>query len=140
MTVGLCFVENEGDGEQELAAPEQLATMGCAVKVHHVHHEDDKVQFIAQGVRRFRIDHWLSRKPPYLVEVTYPDEPVEDREQVKAYTLAIISSIKELLRTNPLYGEEVKHYLSRFGVDDSSPCGLRAPPLPVPVAMTCRMS
>jgi len=121
MTVGLCFVENEGDGEQELAAPEQLATMGCAVKVHHVHHEDDKVQFIAQGVRRFRIDHWLSRKPPYLVEVTYPDEPVEDREQVKAYTLAIISSIKELLRTNPLYGEEVKHYLSRFGVDDSSP-------------------
>ena len=121
MTVGLCFVENEGDEEQDLAAPEQLATMGCAVKVHHVHHEDGKVQFIAQGIRRFRIDHWLSRKPPYLVEVSYPDEPVEDHEQVKAYTLAIISSIKELLRTNPLYGEEVKHYLSRFGPDDSSP-------------------
>ncbi|TDT43560.1 ATP dependent PIM1 peptidase [Halospina denitrificans] len=121
MTVGLCFVENESDEEQDLAAPEQLATMGCAVKVHHVHREDDKIQFIAQGIRRFRIDHWLSRKPPYLVEVSYPDEPVEDHEQVKAYTLAIISSIKELLRTNPLYGEEVKHYLSRFGADDSSP-------------------
>ncbi|WP_077529442.1 endopeptidase La [Vreelandella utahensis] len=124
MTVGLCFVENEAGesgNDEDLPAPEQLATMGCAVRVHHVHREDGKVQFIAQGIRRFRIDHWLRREPPYLAEVSYPEEPAEDHEQVKAYTLAIISSIKELLRTNPLYGEEVKHYLSRFGPDDSSP-------------------
>ena len=122
--VGLCYVENEGDAEneeEELAAPEQMATMGCAVKVHQVHRDEGKVQFISQGIRRFKIERWLSRKPPYLVEVSYPEEPIEDREQVKAYTLAIISAIKELLRSNPLYGEEVKHYLSRFGPDDSSP-------------------
>lgn len=124
MAVGLCFIENEGDHSEDtddVPAPEQLATMGCAVRVHHVHHEDGKVQFIAQGIRRFRIDHWLRREPPYLAEVSYPDEPSEEPEQIKAYTLAIINSIKELLRTNPLYGEEVKNYLSRFGPDDSSP-------------------
>ncbi|HBC34570.1 MAG TPA: endopeptidase La, partial [Marinobacter adhaerens] len=57
----------------------------------------------------------------YLVEVEYPAEPEEEADELKAYTLAIISAIKELLRTNPLYGEEVKQYLSRFGPDDSSP-------------------
>ena len=121
-TVGLCFVENlDEDDEGNLPDPEQLATMGCAVKVHNVHRDEGKVQFIAQGIRRFRVDHWLRRTPPYLAEVSYPDEPPEKRDELKAYTLSIISSIKELLRTNPLYGEEVKHYLSRFGPDDSSP-------------------
>ena len=123
MTVGLCFVQHNNPelGEDDPPAPDQLATMGCAVRVHKTHREEGTIQFIAQGVRRFRIEHWLRRTPPYLAEVSYPEEPTEDREQLKAYTLAIISSIKELLRTNPLYGEEVKHYLSRFGPEDSSP-------------------
>ncbi|MDX1587928.1 MAG: endopeptidase La [Oleiphilaceae bacterium] len=125
LAVGLCFVENAEDSDQDnndtLPEPEQLATMGCAVRVHNIKRDKGKVQFIAQGLRRFRIRHWLRRTPPYLAEVSYPDEPAEPREELKAYTLAIISSVKELLRTNPLYGEEVKHYLSRFGPDDSSP-------------------
>lgn len=72
-------------------------------------------------MQRFRIVQWLRRRPPYLVEVEYPEEPEEPADELKAYTLAIIAAIKELLRTNPLYGEEVKQYLSRFGPEDSSP-------------------
>ncbi len=118
--MGICFVEEE-DAEAGVPASEQLETVGCAVRVHHAQNESGKVQFIAQGLQRFRIVQWLRRKPPYLVEVEYPAEPEEEADELKAYTLAIISAIKELLRTNPLYGEEVKQYLSRFGPDDSSP-------------------
>ena len=118
--MGICFVEEE-DAEAGVPASEQLEATGCAVRVHHAQNEGGKVQFIAQGLQRFRIVQWLRRKPPYLVEVEYPSEPEENADELKAYTLAIISSIKELLRTNPLYGEEVKQYLSRFGPDDSSP-------------------
>ncbi|MDY6815314.1 MAG: endopeptidase La [Pseudomonadota bacterium] len=118
--LGICYVE-EHDAEQGIPASEQLEAIGCAVRVHHAQKESGKVQFIAQGLQRFRIVQWLRRKPPYLVEVEYPGEPEEDADELKAYTLAIISAIKELLRTNPLYGEEVKQYLSRFGPDDSSP-------------------
>lgn len=118
--MGICFVE-EPDAEEGVPASEQLETIGCAVRVHHAQNDSGKVQFIAQGLQRFRIVQWLRRKPPYLVEVEYPAEPEEDADELKAYTLAIISAIKELLRTNPLYGEEVKQYLSRFGPDDSSP-------------------
>ena len=99
--------------------------MGCAVRVHQAQNESGKVQFIAQGLQRFRIVQWLRRRPPYLVEVEYPQEPEEPADELKAYTQAIISAIKELLRTNPLYGEEVKQYLSRFGPDDSSPLQIR---------------
>ncbi|BES72984.1 endopeptidase La [Marinobacter nanhaiticus D15-8W] len=117
--LGLCFV----DSDEEMSVPESddLEIMGCAVRVHQTQRESGKIQFIAQGLQRFRIVQWLRRKPPYLVEVSYPQEPEEEADELKAYTLAIISAIKDLLRTNPLYGEEVKQYLSRFGPDDSSP-------------------
>jgi len=118
--LGICFVNNP-DSNQDIPDSEELETIGCAVRIHHAQHEDGKVQFIAQGLQRIRIAQWLRRKPPYLVEVEYPTEPEENPDELKAYTLAIISAIKELLRTNPLYGEEVKQYLSRFGPDDSSP-------------------
>ena len=118
--LGVCFVD-EPETETGVPASDELETMGCAVRVHHAQSEGGKVQFIAQGLQRFRIVQWLRRRPPYLVEVEYPEEPEEPADELKAYTLAIISAIKELLRTNPLYGEEVKQYLSRFGPDDSSP-------------------
>lgn len=118
--MGICFV-NDPDPERTIPASEELESIGCAVRVHHAQQESGKVQFIAQGLTRFRITQWLRRKPPYLVEVDYPDEPEEPSDELKAYTLAIISAIKELLRSNPLYGEDVKQYLSRFGPDDSSP-------------------
>ncbi|WP_226595847.1 endopeptidase La [Marinobacter nauticus] len=118
--LGICFVENP-EAENGIPESEDLETIGCAVRVHQAQNESGKVQFIAQGLQRFRIVQWLRRRPPYLVEVEYPQEPEEPADELKAYTLAIISAIKELLRTNPLYGEEVKQYLSRFGPDDSSP-------------------
>ncbi|GGC61805.1 endopeptidase La [Marinobacter halophilus] len=118
--LGICFVE---DPESESGIPDSkaLETMGCAVRVHQAQNESGKVQFIAQGLQRFKIVQWLRRRPPYLVEVEYPEEPEEPTAELKAYTLAIIGAIKELLRTNPLYGEDVKQYLSRFGPEDSSP-------------------
>lgn len=118
--LGICFVDDH-PSEQSIPESDELETIGCAVRVHHAQSKDGNVQFIAQGLQRFRIAQWLRRKPPYLVEVEYPREPEEDADETKAYTLAIISAIKELLRTNPLYGEEVKQYLSRFGPEDSSP-------------------
>ncbi|MCH8499432.1 MAG: endopeptidase La [Marinobacter sp.] len=118
--LGLCFVNNP-DEASAVPSSDELETIGCAVRIHHAQQEGGKIQFIAQGLQRIRIVQWLRRRPPYLVEVEYPSEPDEPADELKAYTLAIISAIKELLRTNPLYGEEVKQYLSRFGPDDSSP-------------------
>jgi len=61
--LGICFVENP-DAENGIPESEDLETMGCAVRVHQAQNESGKVQFIAQGLQRFRIVQWLRRRPP----------------------------------------------------------------------------
>ncbi|WP_338745036.1 endopeptidase La [Pseudomonas putida] len=99
-----------------------LPQYGTLVKVHHASRENGKLQFVAQGLTRVRIRNWLKHhRPPYLVEVEYPRQPAEPTDEVKAYGMALINAIKELLPLNPLYSEELKNYLNRFSPNDPSP-------------------
>ncbi|WP_223570952.1 endopeptidase La [Pseudomonas sp. BF-R-26] len=99
-----------------------LPEYGTLVKVHHASRENGKLQFVAQGLTRVRIKTWLKHhRPPYLVEVEYPHQPTEPTDEVKAYGMALINAIKELLPLNPLYSEELKNYLNRFSPNDPSP-------------------
>ncbi len=117
--VGVAYVGDAGSGELE---PTDFPEIGTAVKVHKIQGEDQQIQFIAQGMRRFRIVRWLSKKPPYLVEVSYPKEPIDaEDEEARAYAMAMINGIKELVPINPLYGEELKQYLNRFSPNEPSP-------------------
>jgi len=118
--VSLFFVDGPLPANGELDF-DRLPETGCAVKIHHAVKEDGKIQFIAQGLTRVRITQWLSRKPPYLVEVEYPKAPSDERDEVRAYAMALINAIKELLPLNPLYSEELKNYLNRFSPNQPSP-------------------
>ena len=114
------FVDTPPDehGEFDL---DSLPEHGTLVRVHHVSEEGGKLQFVAQGLTRVRIRGWLSRRGPYLAEVEYPQAPNDPRDEVKAYGMALINAIKELLPLNPLYSEELKNYLNRFSPNDPSP-------------------
>lgn len=102
--------------------PEAISAVGCVARVHRVQESDDKVQFIAQGIRRFRITEWIKRTPPYLVRVAYFKPPVIEQEsQIRAYAMSIINIIKELMQLNPLYNEELKQYLNYFNPNDPGP-------------------
>ena len=104
-----------------LLLADRFSRMGCVVRVHNVVRGEDKVQFIAQGIRRVWIHQWLHRQPPLLASVTYPSPREEDAQEVKAYAIAIIDSIKELVSINPLYSEELRNYLDRFSPNEPSP-------------------
>gem|GEM_PF-2135647 len=116
--VGLVMVET---ADQNKAGPEDFVEIGSVVRMHHPMKEDGTIQFIAEGVQRFRIVKWLTRKPPFKVQVEYPMPPEEDAKELKAYGNAIIGMIKDLLPLNPLYGEELKTHLERFSPSDPSP-------------------
>lgn len=100
---------------------EQLPLTGTVVRVHQVRERDGAIHFIAEGQRRVQVRSWLARKPPYLMEVSYPSEPEEQESEVRAYAMALIGAIKELLPINPLYSEELKQYLNRFSPNEPSP-------------------
>ncbi|TBV07829.1 endopeptidase La [Phytopseudomonas dryadis] len=99
-----------------------LPEHGTVVRIHHISRDDGKLQFVAQGLNRVRIRGWLKHhRPPYLAEVDYPRNANDSRDEVKAYGMALINVIKELLPLNPLYNEELKNYLNRFSPNDPSP-------------------
>jgi ATP-dependent Lon protease len=115
--VGLVAVR--GDVSDD-ARPEDFYSVGTLVRMHHPMHSDGKIQFIAEGVTRFKIAEWVSGKPPFVARVEYPSQPRQNStsEEVKAYALAIINAIKDLLPLNPLYSEELKFFLNRFSPNE----------------------
>jgi ATP-dependent Lon protease len=116
--LGIIYIDPAANPEDINNYPE----IGCVSRLHNAMGDERKIQFIAQGLQRFRIVQWLSDKPPYRVRVEYPEQNlVEDAEAAKPHAMAIISAIKELLPLNPLYGEELKQYLNHFSPNEPSP-------------------
>ena len=110
---GLVLVH--GDSSEEVR-PDDFYVTGTLVRMHHPLRADGKIQFIAEGMTRFRVVEWISGKAPYFARVEYLPETGYDteNEEIKAYALAILGSVKELLPLNPLYSEELKLFLNRF--------------------------
>ncbi len=116
--VGLVYAPT-GDGE--MPNLEHIKRVGTVVRMHQPMRADGKIQFIAEGLQRFQITSWISHERPFLGQVEYPSLPTEDKAKVRAYALAIIGKIKELLPFNPLYKEGLRAYLDRFNPDEASP-------------------
>lgn len=108
--------------DQDNTCSDDFYYVGTIVRLHHPVRASGKIQFIAEGLTRFRIREWLSDSAPYKVRVTYPkDREVGDKELLKAYAIAIINTLKELVPLNPMYSEELKFFLKRFEPNDPGP-------------------
>ncbi|CCK79138.1 endopeptidase La [Desulfobacula toluolica] len=100
---------------------EDFPKVGCVVRIENIVKVQESVQFIAQGLERFRIKKFLSDKPPFAVQVEYFEKIEENEIELKAYAISIINSIKQLLALSPLYSEQVRLFLSMFSPDKPAP-------------------
>ncbi|MGK7395892.1 MAG: endopeptidase La [Candidatus Cyclobacteriaceae bacterium M3_2C_046] len=79
---------------------------------------EDAVQVIAQGVKRFRYIRLASNGSILRWEVKYHYEPNEKPDdELKAYAMAIISTVKDLLKLNPLFQEQLKMLISQVNLE-----------------------
>lgn len=117
-SLGLVYV---GDNNPDSVTDADFPEYGCLVKVHALNEDNDQFQMVAQGTTRFRIENWLSRKRPFMAEVSYPEPRAEADETIRAFGMAIINTIRELLPLNPLYNEGLRHYLQNFSPSEPSP-------------------
>ena len=117
--VGLVYAHQKSD--DGVAIPEEFSLYGTVARIHHPTRGAGHIQFIAEGIERFRITHWIHSEPPYLVQAEYARGVLSKGMEERAYALAIINKIKELLPLNPLYKESLKAFLERFTPDDASP-------------------
>jgi ATP-dependent Lon protease len=107
--------------------PENVTTddffqVGTVIRMHQLTRSDGRIQFIAQGLKRFRIVRWISTTAPYQAQVKYLDDTdFVNTEELRAYSMAVVNTLKELVPLNPLYSEQLKFFLSRFNTNDPSP-------------------
>ena len=114
--VGMVYVDFE---DHENTPPEAFSAVGTLVQIHDPKERDDFIQLIAEGIQRFKIDHWVSGKAPYKAKVSYPKDHENGTEkEFKAYGLAIMNAFRELLPLNPLYSEELKYFLNRYSPNE----------------------
>jgi len=114
--LGLVLVRDmdQSDGPDNLHA---VGVVGRIVKV--VHLDDDSAHFLINCVERFTVDKvlvqsWgLSARVDYHVAAELSVNP-----ELKAYSMAIITTLKELVQINPLYSEEIKFFLNRSSLED----------------------
>ncbi|MBK9950128.1 MAG: endopeptidase La [Candidatus Competibacteraceae bacterium] len=118
--IGLMLVKP--DSAEKAESPADFYDVGTVARMHQLARNEGRLQFIAQGLKRFRIQSWLSETPPYHAQVEYLNEEDEAGvEELRAYSLAMINTLKELIPLNPLYSEELKFFLNRFNTHDPSP-------------------
>ena len=98
-----------------------LFEMGTVCRVHRVHQQEEQIQILLEGIQRFSIRGWVHEEMPLLAQVRYHREQQRsDTDEIKAYAVAIINTIKELIPLNPLYGEELKVFLGRSNPNEPS--------------------
>jgi len=101
-------------------SPENLHRIGVACKiVKLIHIEDNEAQFLSNCLERFEIRQLEQKRNGFFAQVRYHyGAEFSGNQELKAYSMAIISTLKELVQINPLYSEEIKLFLNRSSMDD----------------------
>jgi len=115
-TIGLVMVQELDDED----STENLQKVGVAAKILKlIHAEEESAHVLVNSLERFVMEQVTEHKGIIYAEVDYPDfEEEADNAELKAYSMAIIATLKELVQINPLYSEEIKLFLGRSSMDD----------------------
>ncbi len=108
----------EGDSRQEEVVEGEVYDVGVVAEIMNVTTDDDEVTAVLSAMDRMRIVRVLSHSPYMVAEVEYLKDKPAPSGELKAYTLAVINSIKELVVQNPLYKEQLSLLLSEGNLED----------------------
>lgn len=108
-------------GEDKPALSNTLYKVGTSIRVIKATPLDaNTFQVMITASKRFTLTEVLQDEPiiRWRVSNYYDDDIVKVTQELKTYSLSIISSVKELIKSNSLFQEELKLFLNRFSVED----------------------
>ena len=76
--------------------------------------EQGGAQVILNMEKRFKVVDPLPKQKCLRAQVEYFEDNPTLTDELKAYAISIISTIKELLKLNPLFKEELQIFLGPF--------------------------
>jgi ATP-dependent Lon protease len=100
---------------------DSLYKIGVTVRIIKIVPIDNKTfQVMISALKRFTLVEILQDEPiiKWKVSHYYGDDNAKVKQEFKPYSMAIISSVKELIKSNSLFQEEMKLFLNRFSVED----------------------
>jgi ATP-dependent Lon protease len=115
-TLGIVLARNAEAAD----SPENLYRVGVAAKILRTFTgENDSASILINCVDRFTIEEISKAEFGMVAKVRY-EVPAElaVTEELKAYSMAVITTLKELVKLNPLQSEAIKMFLSRSTFDD----------------------
>jgi len=114
--IGLVMVKELDDDD----STSNLQKVGVAAKILKlIHTEDKSAHVLVNSLERFTINEVSEINDIINADVNYHfSVELSDNAELKAYSMAIISTLKELVQINPLYSEEIKLFLGRSSMDD----------------------
>lgn len=101
-------------------SPEEMYRIGVVAKVVQASRDEktnNALMIMVQVLERFEIVEYLKEAPAYQAKVKYLYEVKEDvDDEIKAYSVSIINTIKELVNLNPLFKEQLNLLMNRINV------------------------
>ena len=112
-TMGL-FLTKKEEGDIYNLWPDDIYSVGVAAKILRIiPMEQGGAQIILNMEQRIVIQEGIKEDQFLKAKVTYHEDPPSRRQSkaLKAYSISIITTIKELLKLNPLFKEELQVFL-----------------------------
>ncbi|MBP8178789.1 MAG: endopeptidase La, partial [Spirochaetes bacterium] len=114
---GVVLIQNQREG---MVTSSDLYKVGVSIKILKIAPIDENtIQVMVNALKRFTLVQVITEEPVIRWQVDHHYEPAaESTDEMKAYSAAILSSVKELIKSNALFQEELKLFLNRFSLED----------------------
>ncbi len=114
---GVVLIQNQREG---MVTSSDLYKVGVSIKILKIAPIDENtIQVMVNALKRFTLVQVITEEPVIRWQVDHYYEPAtESTDEMKAYSAAILSSVKELIKSNSLFQEELKLFLNRFSLED----------------------
>lgn len=115
-TVGILLVRDANAPE----SPENLYRVGVAAKILRVFQtEGEGTSILVNCVERFTVEDISKADFGLIASVRYhPPTDTPITEELRAYAMAVVTTLRDLVKLNPLQSEAIKMFLSRSTFDD----------------------
>ncbi len=124
MYFGLLLVKPSDDNLQHRPTEqEDFFSMGVVVRVQSISpmQKGEPLQLVVQALERVKIKKIVFKdQVPYADVEYFRDLRIKVNDEIKAYSIAIVDCIKELVTLNPLFKEGLSLIIERINVSDPS--------------------
>lgn len=115
-TLGIVLVKDQ----QKEDSPENLHPIGVAAKIiQAITDQPGVAHILISCLERFAIKDLQETSKGLFARVEYHyATELSSNQELKAYSMAIISALKDLMALNPLHAEVIRLFLTRSSLDD----------------------